>query len=146
MAVAGEPSLGTPHHHPLSNTTERAVVDGSATGAVTTWSGAISCSAYAPAGAKAILADIILEAVATNAADTIHDLSFSDNNTTTPTYKTTHPLVTFRINPAIAGTRYRVTKEITIPLNGSGEFYVYVLSKTNVTSGAIYAILKGYDI
>jgi len=143
LPVAGEPSTGTLHHHPLSNTTGRAVVNGAATPAVGTWSAALSCAAYGFAGEKAVLADIILDVTATAASRALLDIAFSDNNTTTPSYVTAHPYITHDIEPAIAGTRYRINKEIVIPLNANREFYVYCANRIGVTAGVIYVILKG---
>lgn len=143
--VAGEPSLGTLHHLPLSNTTARNVV-GAAVGAG--WSAAIDCSGHVPAGAKAILAGLILDGTLSNAATPSDaQVGFSDNTSNTPTALTAHPHIGINTAAASAGNApERAEEEVCIPLTSSRTFYYYRIVNTNFATMTLYVIVKGYYI
>jgi hypothetical protein len=143
MSYAPAVNLGPPQHYPLDNTTARAVCNPLAAPAAAAWSAAQSVAAYCPVGVKAVLADIILDATSVAAGAVALDVHFSSNNTTTPTYQTAHPFVTNMALATAIAEQIRSDGERVVPVNASGQFYVYCSAKTNCT-GNIYVILKGY--
>jgi len=140
--VAGEPSMGTGHWFPRTNTTSRLLVTGAVIPAVGAWSAAYT--AQGPSGMKEIMVDIIIDVDPTAAGDTQVDVHFSDNNTTTPSYITAHPFMTSKYTAAAGTDLRRFNKELHIPLNSSGQFYIYCSAKTNLDTTSIYVTQKKY--
>ena len=114
--------LGKLRHLPLGNTSDRTLYNGNPS---TGWNSAISVTGTKgiPAGAKAVLV---------KAAGTGTVIWASDNNSNTPTGTTAHPTI-----PNIVGGTY---PEIIIPLNASGQFYLYALG----SGGAAVISAVGY--
>jgi hypothetical protein len=139
--VPAEPSLGTLHHFPLTNTTARLVLNGTALSAG--WSAAIDCSSYFPVGAKAALIDFNISGAATGTGSAVIIVHFSDNNSSTPTIGTSHPRIAIN-DYLVAGVQSSMECELVVPLSSALAFYYYVLQLTNVTTPVISATLKGY--
>ena len=138
--------LGKLHHLPLNNATNRvvggAVFNINSSG---TWYGSALTVAGlygVPTGAKGIRARIKSSATATGTASGYFLLSFSDNNSNTPSEFTAHPAVT-ALHDVIAGGTLQGTGEIDIPLNNSGNFYAYA-TFANTTSVVILVTIVGY--
>lgn len=126
-------SLGRLHRLPLDNTTNRAVISAAASPAESAWSAAyaVSGSFGIPVGAKAIRAKVIITIAKNVNTGLVLDIAFSDNTANTPSRVTAHSeaLAYGSINiPTSTGASSIV--EIDIPLNSSGQFYIYSIIKT----------------
>ena len=139
--VASEPSMGTPHRHPLTDTTNRTIFNG-AIPAAAAWSAAIT--AQGPTGIKEILVDILWEVNPTAAGDLTVDIHFSDNNTTTPAWTTAHPMASIKYTAASGTAIFRLNKELHIPVNTSNQFYVYCSAASNLEASLLQIVQKQY--
>ena len=142
--VAGEPSAGTLHHLPLNVTTISAVADPLAPAAVGNWSAAVDCSSFVPVGTKAVLLKVVHDMVATNVGNAYSFLSYSDNNSNTPSYKTHHPMTRVDITASGVAQHFGTTTEIVVPLSTSRTFYVYTLGVLNINSHSAFLVCIGY--
>jgi hypothetical protein len=139
--------LGKLHKLPLGNTTNRSLYS-DVPAAQNFWSAAISGSGLVgvPAGAKGIRVEVTLQPYATVADNTNLFCGFSDNGTNVPTGATAHPCAQAIGYSSAIGLRVLSRIEIDIPLNSSGQFYIYTILATNVTiaSSSISVIALGY--
>ena len=139
--------LGKLHHMPQGNTTSRQVYS-AAPPTAGNYSAAITGvgSLGVPAGAKALRlrADITLYAAAAGAA--VLALCITDNNSNAPSYYTAHAQVRLVVKAVAAADLWSYASEIDVPLNASGQFYIYTLTATNVTvaSCSTYWSVMGY--
>lgn len=72
---------------------------------------------------------------------------FSDNNSNVPSLSTGHPRMGFQGYSDVAGHFISDGgKEVDIPLNSSGQFYIYSLTQNNITiaSSILYMTVVGY--
>ena len=140
--------LGKLHHLPLGNATSRQL-SYAVPPNVSAWSAAITAigSAGIPAGAKAIRVKVFLIAFATAAGVAQLTVAFSDNNSSTPAAPsiTAHPTASNAYYAGGAATLHMYF-EIDIPLNSSGQFYIYTLEGSNITlaSSAVGVYAVGY--
>lgn len=139
-------NLGKLHLLPLGNVTQRMLRSG-APPALSNWSSEVTGTGVLgiPAGAKALLVRVNNALYATAAGVTSLTIAFSDNNSNTPAVDTAHPVVITWDVAAAAGNFTDYT-EIIIPLNSSGQFYLYTLGATNVTiaSCGVDVFARGY--
>jgi hypothetical protein len=138
--------LGKLHHLPLGNTTNRNIFN-AAPPATATWTAAftVAGSYGIPAGAKAVRCRVETYAYAAGAGSTGLWDFFSDNNSNTPSTFTCHPVAYARFTAAAAGNVGGNDTEIDIPLNSSGQFYMYSVNlNTTVASCVIVIDPVGY--
>lgn len=142
--------LGDLHHLPLGNTANRMIGGaGLSLPAQSTWSAAITIAGSygVPAGAKGVRLKVQWDLIATAAGRFTIWLCFSDNISNTPTGTTSnltaHPMVTPGSFAAAAANSCEGTTEIDVPLNVSGQLFLYSLALIN-TTGVIYAAPVGY--
>jgi hypothetical protein len=141
--------LGKLHHLPLANTTDRRLTGGDLTPtAGASWYGSAITGAGVygiPAGAKAIRVAVRNEVYATAAGEYSIYLAFSDNNANTPTMATAHPKSENKGYKSAAGLMIRMV-EIDIPLNSSGQFYMYTIATLNATvaSSLVGLVVMGF--
>jgi hypothetical protein len=140
--VASEPSAGSLHLYPENNITTRIAINGAAVAAG--WSAAIDCSSFVPVGAKAILAEVTLDASAAGIGLMDGQVAYSDNTANTPALGTSHfsDASTFTITAGNSLVRSRICHPIL--LTSSRTFYYYRLAYTNCTSLTLYVVVKGY--
>jgi hypothetical protein len=129
--------LGKLHHLPLGNATSRDITAG---GLVPTTQGTWYASAIqasglvgVPSGAKSIKAKVTPIPQAAGAGNYALYLAFSDNNSNTPSAITSHPVAESYGYAAGSGIIVGGASEIDIPLNASGQFYMYTLLAQDVT-------------
>lgn len=125
--------LGKYHRLPLGNTTSRSIYSASPP-AASSWSSAIPVSGNfgIPTGSKAVR--IRVSATLTPAAGGVYELviGFSDNTSNVPSLLTAHPVI--RGYGQSSDTRF--SSEIDVPLDSSGNIFLYTISATNVTIGS----------
>jgi hypothetical protein len=126
--------LGKLHHLPLGNTTARDLYN-TASPAVANYSSAITGTGIVgiPVGAKAIRVRVEQYMSSSAAGSTMGRVAFTDNNSNTPGYLTAHPFISLQYTAAAASCLGRITNEIDIPLNSSGQFYLYTITMINCT-------------
>ena len=139
--------LGTLHHLPLGNTADRTIYPTTNVPTVTNWSSAISATGIKgiPTGAKSLRARIMLVAYATAAGQVDLAIAFSDNNSNIPTEATSHPIVEIAALSTVANGIYGYQCEIDIPLNSSGQFFIYTLTRTNA-SGSVISVSSNISV
>lgn len=98
-----------------------------------------------PTGAKAVLIMVLNTPTAAAAGSVSQLVAFADNNSVTPSfYQTAHPFSYVQgYGNAIAAAVSNVM-HITVPLNSSGQFYVYGLNSINAQANNISVIPLGY--
>jgi hypothetical protein len=69
-------------------------------------------------------------------------MAFSDNNGSNPTAYTAHPQAEGGGYAAAAGVVSALPIEIDIPLNSSGQLYMFTLAILNCTVGSSYIYLS----
>jgi len=145
--------FGKFHHLPVNNTTDCTLAGGTVIPAVqANWYGsAIQATGLfgIPADAKGIRLRVNATAYPTAAAAVRLTLKFSDSTTYTPTAGTAHPEASIVGWTNAGGTPIEIlgtNVELDIPLNASGEFYVYTLAVSNVTlaSSPLTMVPVGY--
>lgn len=128
--------------------TSRMVINNSAPPAQGAWSSAIQVTGNfgVPAGAKSILASVMVNAAeSANNAQAVVELAFSDNNTSTPSSSTAHPHIILDFRNNSGSDQISIEKDLIIPLNGSGQFYTYTITKQNEGgTGVYYVTIKDY--
>jgi len=137
--------LGKLHHLPLNNTNNRYV-----SGSVITlnssgsWAGpyTITGSYGVPAGAKGVRARLSLSVSATSTLALTFFVFASDNNSSTPNVNTAHPYVGGQFYGQASNT-FQVMGEVDIPLNSSGNCYLYP-NFTNTTQITLGFVIVGY--
>ena len=130
--------LGKLHHLPLGNTTSRQIVAiGTVPPNLGAWSAAITGAGIVgiPSGAKAIRVVVHLAPYGSGAGYVVLQVCFSDNNSNVPAAYTAHPGVFLYGYVAGAGNIIQNSYEIDIPLNASGQFYMYTEQAGGVTIG-----------
>lgn len=136
--------LGKLHHLPLGNTTSRTLT--STLPGASSWGVAISAAGVAgvPSGAKAVRVRIYLSVTSGAAGNVNSAVSLSDNNSNTPTSLTAHPYSACA-GIAVSGAQsFWTATEVDIPLNSSGQFYVYCYSQTNLIGSSFVVSAVGY--
>ena len=68
-------------------------------------------------------------------------LGFSDNNSNAPSSLTAHPISYVSGYAPAAGSNVLTYQELDVPLNASGQFYMYNIGSANVTLGSSYITL-----
>jgi hypothetical protein len=143
--------LGKLHHLPLGNATDRQVGGGILTptaagtwyaSALTAW-GVGGC----PAGAKGIRAKVSFSTTVAAGGKFRMAVDFSDNNSSAPlTYSTAHPSAIDKGYAAAGGQEYSITYEVDIPLNNSGQFYMFTETAINITlaTTAVHVAIVGF--
>ena len=141
--------LGRLHHLPLGNATSRSI-----SGVpfnppnVSNWSAAIQVtgSVGVPAGAKAVRLKVFHTAYAAAGGEASLGLNYSDNTANIPSFQTAHPMTQQTFYASAAGQYAGTVTEIDVPLNASGQFFVYTSSAVNLTIAScnIYATVVGY--
>jgi len=136
-AAGSQYFLGKLRHLPLGNTTSR-LVTSAAPPSAGSWSSAkqVTGSFGIPSGAKAIRAKIFIGgSTGTNQGlNNAISVAFSDNNSSTPSADTSHPIAGLNwINAttSVSGSTGYYS-EIDIPLNSSGQFYLYTLNALGI--------------
>ena len=128
--------LGKLRHLPLNNASSRLITNQIVPPAQGAWSSAQQATGSfgIPSGAKAIRVKAIVAIYATTAtAQTALKLAFSDNNSNTPSESTGHPYIGNFYSTASAGGVCPQVFEIDVPLNSSGQFYIYDILNLNTT-------------
>lgn len=125
--------------------TNRFLIAGSGFGSGFTSAIQATGNAGIPGGTKAILASVIISATGAVASAVDVRLQFSDNNTSTPSLSTSHPIAEVSGSEPIAGAAFSlgIPFEVKIPLNALGQFYVYYTAVT-AASGTYSVTAKGY--
>jgi hypothetical protein len=147
--------LGKLHHLPLGNTTLRLIYNG-APPTLANWSAAMQVSGATggtggtgigvPTGAKAVRAKIRVSAVSAAGGNADLQIGASDNNSNVPLPTSSHPIGEAAFTAAaISNFAVNVT-EVDIPLNGSGQFYIYtaVAATITIASSNIQIAVVGY--
>lgn len=138
--------LGKLHHLPLNNTISRSLT-ASATAPSTGSFGLLiqATGVYGiPTGARAIRANVTLTAQpAAGGSQVIFIMSFSDNNSYSPSINTANPQVTLQQIPSSAAI-ISAGSELDIPLSPSGGLYPYSISRLNGSSYLYSISISGY--
>jgi hypothetical protein len=139
--------LGKLRHLPLGNTTDRTLFSGSPP-AISSWSGAQVGSGIKgiPVGAKAVRVKVYSLINTSAAVDVQLRVFFSDNNSFVPALNTSHPLFEIDGYSNAASNIVGNGIEIDIPLNSSGQFFIYTSLAGNVVlaSTAFIVTAVGY--
>jgi hypothetical protein len=128
--------LGKLHHVPLGNTTSRALLNSSQM--VAGWNGPYTATGVfgIPNGAKAVRLRIrVVTGNASGGSSTWATLAWSDNNSNTPTFLTAHPMIDIGFVYATAVAVNGTSAILDVPLNASGQFYIYGWNFNNLASG-----------
>jgi hypothetical protein len=141
--------LGKLHHLPLGNTIIRTITNLNANVLVSGVNGPYTAAGVLgiPAGAKAVRIKYRLQiGNATSPAYSEAALVFSDNNSNTPTFFTAHPMIEMGYEAAETIAVGTLGGEIDVPLNASGQFYIYGLTFTNLNASypTLVANVIGY--
>jgi hypothetical protein len=131
--------LGKLHHLPLGNTTSRLEMNSLNPAALNNWyASAITAAGLfgVPTGAKGIRVRVYGNNYAVAAGLTQIGVSFSDNNSNVPVFSTAHPIFGIYGYVAASGYLYGIPTEIDIPLNSSGQFFMYTVISSNNTPGS----------
>jgi hypothetical protein len=137
--------LGKLHHLPLGNATARDLYN-TTSPAAANYSSAITGAGIVgiPAGAKAIRVRVEQYTTSSAAGSTMVRVAFTDNNSNTPGYLTGHPFVGLQYTAAAASSLGRITNEIDIPLNSSGQFYLYTITLINCAANTTVCAIGFY--
>ena len=130
--------LGKLHHLPLGNTTSRSLTAGFVhPPASSNWYGsaiqATGASFGVPTGAKSIRAKVTIAPYASGAGAAALELGFSDNNSSIPSESTSHPVCRAEFIATVSGFGPTTVSEVDIPLNSSGQFYMYTITSAGTT-------------
>lgn len=130
----GQYYLGGLVHLPLGNTTSRSVFSISANPTVSTWTSAIQVTGSygVPTGAKAIRAKLYVSAISNASGTCVFGFNCSDNTTNTPTSTSSHPYIEAGFVATGQGQFSEDWEEADIPLNSSGQFYIYWTTIANL--------------
>ena len=129
-------------HLPTGNTVDRGLLNAAPTATSTWYASPISgATKGVPAGAKGIRAKVYLDAYATAAGIVELELAFSDNNSFSPGVLLSHPTMGIAAYASAAGQHLHLMVELDIPLNASGNFYMYTWGASNVTIGSSVIII-----
>jgi hypothetical protein len=128
--------------------TNRSIVNVTGIPAQGAWSGTIQATGNAgiPAGAKALKVNVFIADYVTTAGSASCRIGFSDGNSQVPTYDNAIPIAMADGYNSVTGLTVDSNSELTIPLNASGQFYLYTLYVNNVTVGStqLKVSVKGY--
>jgi hypothetical protein len=118
---------------PNTNVAARAFLNAGVTPAAGAWSAAYNLTGNygVPAGAKAVLVKATGIIVRNASAGAILILAFSDNNANVPSETTSHAIARWysSINTPTSTVAAMAT-ELIVPLNSSGQLYLYTIGKT----------------
>lgn len=136
--------LGKLHHLPLGNTQSRAITINVLT--ATSWTTAQQASGLygVPSGAKGIKAKVTMVPYVTAVGGVDFVQFFSDNNSNTPSDTTGHPVgrcTGYGSAIGIGAGVIKISSEIDIPLNASGQFYMYSFNASNITLSGSSTVL-----
>jgi hypothetical protein len=136
--------LGKLIYLPLSNTLDKTIIYCGQPPANSNWSTAyqITGSYGIPEGAKGIKIRIHTRII-TGATSTFsgYIMCFSNNNSSTPSDKTSHPRAGYGRTVSGATDFGDSFFEIDVPLNSSGQFYIYSLINNNINTGVSWVII-----
>lgn len=136
--------LGKLRMLPLNTTTNRQILISPLTASA--WVGPYTAAGVlgVPTKAKGVRLKLDLLLLSGAAGYSEYTIAFSDNNTYTPTLTTAHPSARtyFKASAALDGAS--TSTFIDIPLNSSGAFYVYCITKTNCTPSPTAAVVGFY--
>jgi hypothetical protein len=140
--------LGRLHHLPQT-ATNRLIISPTNPPAAGAWSSAITAAGVkgVPSGAKAIRVRADVTASSTAAGSPTLAVSFPDNNSVVNTVQTyAIPYVEVYYTASAGGQNQLQQSMFDIPLNASGQFYIYTQLAINVTLAAssVSATILGY--
>jgi hypothetical protein len=139
--------LGKLKHLPLANTTNRQLYNATSGGPACPAAGAYTTAIQAtgnvgiPAGAKAVRVRAYLGGATAGSGVAFANVAFTDNNGNAPTTHTAHPALYAYGETGAAGHVVATMSELDIPLNASGQFYVFNIGGSNVTETSNSIIL-----
>jgi hypothetical protein len=141
--------LGRLHHMPLGNTTDRSISGMTAVPGNATYGGPYQVTGLygVPAGAKGVRlrGRLTVQTTAIANTDCRLGISFTDNNSFTPSDATGHPGMYVRFFSTGAGSNSGYSAEVDVPLNSAGQFYTYQHTTINVDSSTfLNGIVVGF--
>ncbi len=134
--------LGKFHHLPLGNTTSRQIGTSVIPAAVGSFTAAIQGTGALgiPSGAKAVRVRVDMAAVPSSTpADCSLQVAFSDNVADNPSGSTAHPQYKIRNYLPSGATIMEAYFELDIPVNGSGQFFMFTVASSNTTLSSCFA-------
>jgi hypothetical protein len=136
--------LGKLHHLPLANVTSRMLT--TPVPSASSWSSAITAAGVlgVPANAKGVRLRVHTYVTSSASGRFYLMLSYSDNNSNTPAYTTAHPAIHVEGHAAAPSNYIGQAVEIDVPLNSSGQFYIYGTARLNVNPNASDCYIVGF--
>jgi hypothetical protein len=131
---------------PIGNTSLRAVLAFNSPPALATWSSAYQITGQwgVPVGAKSVRLRVDISTSTAQALSNLN-VAFSDNTSSIPTYRTTHPVCRNYVQVSTGTCMMGNSSEIDVPLNSSGRFFIYTIGANGgETNYRLDVIVLGY--